>query len=68
MSQKKDTKDIIRQLEAQGWTVKLTRRNSHWKAMAPDGKGMVFFPGTPGGARSLANTKAELRKIGAIIN
>jgi hypothetical protein len=67
MSQKKDTKTVIQQLEEQGWLVTLTRRNSHWKAMSPTGTGIVFFPGTPGDSRSLANTKAQLRKFGAEI-
>lgn len=67
MSQGKEIRDIIRQLEAQGWTVSLAKRSGHWKAMAPDGKGIAYFPKTPSDWRSVANTKSRLRKLGATI-
>jgi hypothetical protein len=67
MSRGKEIRDIIRQLEAQGWTVTKGKRSGHWKAMAPGGKGIVYFPGTPSDWRSVANTKSRLRQLGATI-
>lgn len=67
MSQKKEMTSIIRQLEQQGWTVTKARRNGHWQAKSPDGKGMAYFPSTPSDWRSVANTKARLRLLGAKI-
>lgn len=59
---------MIRELRAQGWTVTQAKRSGHWKALAPDGKGISHFPGTPGDGRSLANTKAQLRRMGAVLS
>lgn len=67
MSQKKDIMNIIRQLEDQGWTVTKSRRNGHWQAKSPDGQGMAYFPATPSDWRSVANTRARLRMLGAEI-
>lgn len=68
MSQKKDTMNMIRELRNQGWEVTQAKRSGHWQAKAPDGKGITYFPGTPGDGRSLANTKAILRRLGAVIS
>jgi hypothetical protein len=67
MSQKKEVTEIIRQLESQGWTVTKGKRSGHWKAMAPGGNGIAYFPGTPSDWRSVANTKSRLRQLGATI-
>lgn len=63
---RKEIKAIIRQLEDQGWTVEI-RRGGHYRAKAPDGKGIAFFPVTPSDHRGLKNLKADLRKLGAKI-
>jgi hypothetical protein len=61
---KKELSMIIRQLEAQGWSVSHTA-SGHWKAMPPGGKGVIFLSSTPSDPRSLKNMKAQLRRGGA---
>jgi hypothetical protein len=64
---KKDVQEIIDQLEAQGWAVTSGKRNPHWKCVAPNGRGVVFMASTPSDYRSLLNTKAHLRRLGAVL-
>lgn len=60
-------KDIVKQLQAQGWRVEVCRRTNHLKCFHPDGKTMVTLPSKQEPGRGLANTKAELRRKGATI-
>lgn len=61
---KKDVREIVDRLEAQGWRV--VKGKKHLKAYPPDkDKPMVTIPGTPGDQRSLKNLKAQLRRSGA---
>lgn len=60
----KDTRQLIRALERQGWTVRLAK-SGHYRAISPDGAA-VTIPCTPGRAnRSAKNNRAWLRKAGA---
>jgi len=54
-------KDWIRVARCAGWTVKL--RGGHFLFFPPAGQ-MVSAPGTPGGGRSIQNTRAKLRRAG----
>lgn len=64
-SMPKEYKEIIRELERQGW--RLVRGTRHWKAFPPDKKKpMVTIPGTPSDYRSIKNTIAQLRRSGFI--
>jgi len=60
----KEIKDLVRELQRQGWTVE-QRKSNHFKATPPNGKGCVFFPATPSDWRSIKNTKAKLKEFGA---
>lgn len=60
----KDTKQLIRALEQQGWTVRLAK-SGHYRARSPAGL-TVTIPCTPGRSnRSGENNRAWLRKAGA---
>lgn len=59
----KAVRQLIRELEKQGWTVELTKGN-HYKATPPGSKLGVYFPSTPSDWRSLKNVLSELRKRG----
>lgn len=60
----KETAKIVKELRRQGWEVTKTNGN-HWKAVSPHGKGVCFFPSTPGEGRSIQNTRAHLKRLGA---
>lgn len=62
----KDVQEIINALRAQGWEV-TGGGTRHWKCKAPGGKGLVFMSTSPSDYRSLRNSKAELRRLGAIL-
>lgn len=55
---------LAARLESQGWSVGLTR-NGHYKAKAPDGTSLYFFPSTPSDYRTTRNCISDLRKLGA---
>jgi hypothetical protein len=61
----KDTRQLIRRLREQGYTVRLAK-SGHYRVTGPSGA-TVTMPATPGrGNRSMANVRANLRKhIGA---
>lgn len=60
----KEINRIVAELRRQGWTVEKTKAN-HWKAESPHGKGTCFFSSTPGEGRSIQNTRAQLKRMGA---
>lgn len=64
MSSGKDVRQLVEQLENQGWTVTMLRRRSHYKCQAPGG-GTVFLPFSPSDWRSILNCRAQLRRMGA---
>lgn len=67
MSASSEMNKLIRQVEkTRGWRVQISRGN-HWKVFSPTGR-LFFFPSTPGDARSLMNTRAELRRAGLTVN
>lgn len=63
-SPNKEVTDLVKELRRQGWEVE-KRKSNHIKATPPSGKGCVFFPCTPSDWRSLKNTKAKLKEMGA---
>lgn len=62
-SAKKETKEIIREAENQGWTVRRTKKG-HIQFFAPDGENIVTAGGTPSDHRAIANLVAQLRRYG----
>jgi N-acetylmuramoyl-L-alanine amidase len=62
---KRDMQQLRKRLEAQGWTVSLTRSN-HYRATAPCG-GTVFMPATPSKGRSYLNVRAKVKRLGAAV-
>lgn len=63
---KREVKVVVRSLVAQGWTVTMTR-NGHYRATPPTGGMPIFFGSTPSDYRGLRNTKALLRRNGALL-
>lgn len=59
---KKEIKEMIKELEAQGWRVE--KKTKHYQAFSPDGQGIVTFSATPSDHRSAANTVSRLRRYG----
>jgi hypothetical protein len=64
-SQAKDTRQLIDELERQGWKVVRARRSGHYRASRPGA--LYFLPATPSCHRSVANSRACLRKLGAAV-
>lgn len=62
---RKIMKDIIRQLEKQGWSCSMTR-SSHWRLQSPTGD-IVHTGSTPGEGRAIQNLNGQLLKAGAVI-
>jgi predicted RNA binding protein YcfA (HicA-like mRNA interferase family) len=58
---KKDMQKMVAQLQRDGWTA--TMGKGHIKLRSPQGACTVVS-GTPGGGRSLANAKAQIRRLG----
>lgn len=65
MSSSKDFRKLLDQVRAQGFTVRLGG-SGHWVVTSPDG-GVTSVSRTPGGRRALTNTRARLRRIGAVL-
>lgn len=64
MSARKDTDRLVRDLRSEGWAVTKTK-GGHWRAKPPRCEHrIVVFGSTPSDRRSLANTKADLRRSG----
>lgn len=61
---KKDLKKIFKALEDQGW--RIDRRGKHVKCKPPSGP-IVTVPSTPSDHRSLLNSRAQLRRAGAVL-
>lgn len=62
----KETKQLIRRLRDQGFTVQLAK-SGHYRCTGPGGD-TVTIPATPSsGGRSYANQRARLRSIGAVL-
>jgi predicted RNA binding protein YcfA (HicA-like mRNA interferase family) len=61
----KEMKEIVRDLTRAGYSVVLNG-GSHYKVMTPEGNYIVSLPVTPGGGRSLANTRALLKRKGLL--
>lgn len=59
----KETKELIKALEAQGYSVQRTR-NSHWLIRNPEGKAIATMASTPSDPRSMKNAIAALRRHG----
>lgn len=62
-SAKKETKEIIKAAERQGWRVEQLK-SGHWRFYAPDGKNIVHASGTPSDHKALDNLVARLRQYG----
>lgn len=60
---RKETGQLLAELRRQGFTVRLGG-SGHWRVTSPGGE-TVTVPATPKSWRSLRNTRAELRRIGA---
>lgn len=58
----KDTKKLVKQLEAQGFTVKTTKRQH--LMVSRDGRPITTLAGTPSDWRSLRNGLAALKRAG----
>lgn len=61
----KDMKQLCRSLRKQGWTVERTSKG-HYRAITPAGRKIVM-PSTPSDGRSVLNTRALLRRAGAVL-
>ncbi len=59
----KDMKTLVREAEAQGWTVEVTG-GGHYKWTPPDSERRIFSPTTPGDRRALKNLVAHLKRHG----
>lgn len=59
----KDTEQLLDVVRRQGFAVRLGG-SGHYRVTGPDGE-TVTVPKTPATRRSLANTRAALRRIGA---
>lgn len=61
---KRDLLDLLRRLEAQGWTVEQTARG-HYRCVPPPGVGKVVFVGGSGDRRAIRNARTDMRRNGA---
>ncbi len=61
----KCTEQLLDRVRDQGFVVKLAR-SGHYRVTGPDGT-TVTVPKTPATRRSLRNTRAALRRIGATV-
>ncbi|MDX3570801.1 hypothetical protein [Streptomyces sp. ID05-47C] len=61
----KDTRQLLAKLREQGFTVR-RGGSGHYRVSAPCGE-TVTVPATPKSWRSLRNTRAELRRFGAVL-
>lgn len=59
----KEIRELVRELESQGWRVEATRK--HLRAYPPTGS-PVTLPSTPSDHRAFANTIALLRARGFV--
>lgn len=60
----KDTRALLRRLRQQGFAIRLSG-SGHWRVTSRTGA-VVTIAATPrGGRRSLLNTRADLKRIGA---
>jgi hypothetical protein len=66
MSLKKDIKQLVDEIEGQGWVVRAAPRRSHFRCQAPGGA-VTFLPMSPSDWRSVANCRAQLRRLGAML-
>jgi hypothetical protein len=62
MSMKKELRELLRAVEAQGGTIRKIK--SGYQVFAPNGIDIVTLHGTPSDRRALANAVAELRRAG----
>jgi hypothetical protein len=62
VSIRKEFKEVLRAVEAQGGTIKEIK--SGYQVFAPNGIDIVTVHGTPSDRRALANAVAELRRAG----
>jgi predicted RNA binding protein YcfA (HicA-like mRNA interferase family) len=60
----KEIRELVRQLEKQGWRV-VTTRGGHLRALPPQGSAVVL-PGTPSDRRAFGNAIALLRARGFV--
>jgi hypothetical protein len=60
-----DTRLLLKRLRAQGFEIR-RGGSGHYRATAPCGE-TVTIPATPKSWRSLRNTRAELRRFGAVL-
>jgi len=58
---RKDAAKLARTLNAAGWRVEKGR---HWKAFAPDGKGIIVWGSTPSSRHWQSATLATLKRLG----
>jgi predicted RNA binding protein YcfA (HicA-like mRNA interferase family) len=62
---KKELKEVIREAENQGWTVRRSKKG-HLQFFAPDGKSIVVSGGTPSDHRAMPNLIQRLRRHGFV--
>ena len=58
----KEARAIVREAEAQGFTVK--EKKNGWMLLTPNGQGAVMIHKTPSDHRALKNELARLRRYG----
>ena len=63
MASKKDTKELLKEAEGQGWRIEKTK-GGHWRVFSPDGAGIVYVASTPSDHRGFKNTIAKMRQYG----
>lgn len=59
----RDIDNLIAAAWEQGWWCELTKKN-HVMGYAPNGTGIVTFPGTPSDHRAVRNARSLLRQHG----
>jgi hypothetical protein len=61
----KEMKQLVKQIEANGYTVVQSGRN-HLKVKNEAGGTVATMPGTPSDHRSILNTRAQMRRLGVL--
>lgn len=60
----KDTRTLLRRLRKQGFSIRLAG-SGHWRVTGLSGHTVTVASTPRGGRRSLLNTRADLKRIGA---
>lgn len=59
----KDVKQLLRKLVAKGWRIEQAKRNAHYKAYPPKGKGFITISESPSCAYWLKNCLGDIKRL-----